>query len=237
MNYTTDPINKYMLLTAGDYPVHSAANVVPLDTCFEPLEESIKRSGLIDPITLYEGKILDGRRRAIVCKTLGIPVREDEISSVMGKLTEKEIYEFVLAKNNRRSLSKAQLAMIAAIEVGKNSHNLMGISNATEYAKKVWGVSKVTYEKARYISKNNQLFAEEIFSTGYCVINNEKHSMAQTYDYIKKQMVTSEFTAGSPNYAMLAKSLDAVIDGYSFTLSNEQIVTILNNKIKSLLGK
>ena len=234
--FTTDPSNKFMLITAGDYKVHPAANIVPLDTFFEPLESSIERSGLIDPITLYKGEIIDGRRRAITCKKLDIPVREDEISTVMGELSEKEVYEFVLAKNNRRSLSKAQLAMIAAVEVSKNSHKLIGIPNATLYAKEIWGVSKVTYEKARYILNNSRDIAEGIFSNGFAVINNNQYSMAKAYNYIK-QNPEGNSTLDAETLSIFSKSIDALIDANSNSLHTNEMAKILNNKVRHLLGK
>jgi hypothetical protein len=236
MHYTTDFNTAYILLTAGDYPVHRAANIVPLDDNFGPLEQSIKRTGLIEPITLYKGEIIDGRRRAIVCKELGVIVREDEISGI-GEKTDKEIYEFVLAKNNRRSLSKAQLAMIAAIETEKNAHTLMGIPRATDYAKNVWDVSKVTYDKAKFILKENRVFAQEIFSTGFAHINGERTSMAQTHQFLKDLMSARLLDGnhdGDPEVAMFYVALDGFIGTQTPHISKEKIAKVLERKLKEM---
>lgn len=235
--WTTDPTNKMFLLTAGDYPVHRAANIVPLDDNFIPLEESIRRTGLIDPITLYQGEIVDGRRRAIVCKILGVPVREDEISG-MGLKTEKEIYEFVVAKNQRRSLSKAQLAMIAAIETEKGSHKLMGIPRAIDYAKKVWSVSKVTYDKAKFILKEDRALAHQIFGTGFAMIGGERTSMVQVFDYLRHQQQARLRQGiegdGDPEMVLFYNAFDSFLSTQLPHISQEKITKVLERKLKEM---
>ena len=235
--YTTDLANPHIVLTAGDYIVHQAANIVPLDTNFEPLENSIKRTGLIEPISLYQGEIIDGRRRAIVCKKLGIPVREDEIA-YMDKKPEKEIYEFVLAKNNRRSLSKAQLSMIAAVEVSKNSHTLMGISRATDYAKQIWDVSKVTYEKARFILRTNRIIANEIFSTGFSTIKGERISMNKTYEILRNQnnlpLSINITGTGDQETALFYSALNSFLDTQLPHIGEEKVKEVLQQKLQEL---
>jgi len=57
------------------YPPHPAANIFPLNTDgpeFKAFAESIKARGLDHPIVLYEGKILDGRRRYLACQKAGV---------------------------------------------------------------------------------------------------------------------------------------------------------------------
>ena len=235
MNYQTDNTNTSILITAGDYPVHLAANIVPLDSNFDPLIDSLNRAGQLEAITLYKGEILDGRRRAISCKELGIAVREDDIFSTRGEMTDKELYDFVMAKNTRRNLSKAQMSMIAAFEVQKNSHSLMGVPLATEYAKKFWGVSQVTYKKARFILMNNRTYANEIFSTGFATIDGVRTSMSQTYDYLKKQSKELKFTGydkGDPEIARLFTEFKAFLE-YQKKLSNmDKISFVVNASLK-----
>lgn len=57
------------------YLFHPAANIFPLNAdCpeFDVFVESIKRDGLLYPIVLHEGKILDGRRRYLACQAASI---------------------------------------------------------------------------------------------------------------------------------------------------------------------
>lgn len=72
------------------------------------MRASIEDNGLIEPVTMLEGKILDGRNRAAACLMLGIePATVD--------YTGDDPLGFVLAKNlNRRHLNESQRAMVAA---------------------------------------------------------------------------------------------------------------------------
>jgi hypothetical protein len=227
MHYTTEPNNPNMLLTAGDFPVHRAANIVPLHPDFETLKESIKRSGQIDPISLFNGSILDGRRRAIVCKELGIAIRTDEINGI-GKFPEKDIYEFVLAKNTHRSISKAQQAMIAAVETQRGAHSLMGISRATIYAKQVWGVGASSYDKARYILNRDTVLASEIFATGFSTIGGERYTMVKTFEYLKRKnaVICHGSGNGDPEKAKMHADLEALNVRYA-SLGNHEFNEIL----------
>jgi hypothetical protein len=52
---------------------------------YEELKESIREHGLLNPIWLYEGKVLDGRNRYRVCRELGI---EPEFAEYEGNKPE-----------------------------------------------------------------------------------------------------------------------------------------------------
>lgn len=77
---------------------------------FASLKASIKEQGLLEPLMLFEGKILDGRHRYKACQQLGIPLEHSEFSG-----SEEEALAFALAKNaTKRHLSTSQKALIAA---------------------------------------------------------------------------------------------------------------------------
>lgn len=78
------------------------------------LRASIEKVGLLEPITLYEGKILDGRHRYEQCVAIG-GNRLRQIKMVQYKGTDP--LGFIDAKNaKRRHLTSAQKAVIAAKE-------------------------------------------------------------------------------------------------------------------------
>ncbi len=61
-------------LLGTDYEIHPLAHRMPemADTEFNLLKESIQRDGLLQPVVVYEGKILDGRHRYRACRELQI---------------------------------------------------------------------------------------------------------------------------------------------------------------------
>lgn len=91
---------------------HPAAAIFPILSSEElgELAEDIKANGLIEPITLFEGMILDGRNRYEACKLSGIKPRFIELPPGM-----ETPYSWVLGKNlHRRHLTTSQRAAIAA---------------------------------------------------------------------------------------------------------------------------
>jgi len=88
---------------------HEIANIFPMMQSdeYENLVADIKQNGLIEPIVLYDGKILDGRNRWKACIEAGVEPRFENYSG-------DSPISYVISKNaNRRHLSKSQLAMIA----------------------------------------------------------------------------------------------------------------------------
>jgi len=89
---------------------HPLADMFPMLSDGEQREliDDIGTNGQLEPIWLYEGKILDGRNRNMACMTLNIApiVQEYEGSTPAG---------FVISKNvKRRHLTESQRAMIVA---------------------------------------------------------------------------------------------------------------------------
>jgi len=89
--------------------IHELANIFPMigEEELKELCADIERNGLAEPITLYEGKVIDGRNRATACQRLGI--EPDTIEYIGG-----DPVAFVLSKNlHRRHLTESQRAMVA----------------------------------------------------------------------------------------------------------------------------
>jgi len=90
------------------YKSHPIANVFPMmsQRDYEELRCDIERNGLVNPIILYEGMILDGRNRAKACDDLEVVVNYDEY-------TGDDPIGFVVSQNLcRRHLSESQRATI-----------------------------------------------------------------------------------------------------------------------------
>jgi hypothetical protein len=75
------------------------------------LARDIKERGLLEPIIVYKGLILDGRNRYRACQIAGVKPRIEEFNA---KAAKRSPEEFVLSRNlRRRHLSVGQKAAIA----------------------------------------------------------------------------------------------------------------------------
>lgn len=99
---------------------HPLAEIFPLldDDRLQALANDIAARGLLDEIALYEGKILDGRRRYLACLRAGVaPKFQDYVGD--------DALGFVIGRNvHRRHLTKIQSVLAAAraatLPVGSN---------------------------------------------------------------------------------------------------------------------
>jgi N6-adenosine-specific RNA methylase IME4 len=155
---------------------HEYANLFPdMDPEeFEALKLDIKEKGLIEPIVLYEGKILDGKHRYRACLELGIePMWIEHVSD--------NPLSFVISMNQRRRhLTKSQLAAIAyealplfEAEAKKREfsgkHNTdpggkipQGKGRSAELAGKTFGVDSKYVKNAKSIQKESPELLEEV---------------------------------------------------------------------------
>ena len=98
-----------MSMASFNLKFHEYADIFPLmlDEEFELLKEDIQRFGLLVPITLYEGKILDGRNRYNACKELNIEAKFEEYAG-------DDPVNYVISEN----LFRRHLTMYAKVKVG-----------------------------------------------------------------------------------------------------------------------
>ena len=94
-----------------DYSIHPACVLFPMmpEDELHQLAASIKSKGLLEPITVYEGQIIDGRNRLAACKLAGV-------SPTFTTLTYlASVVDWVVGKNiERRHLDASQRAMLGA---------------------------------------------------------------------------------------------------------------------------
>jgi hypothetical protein len=108
---------------AAPKPLHQLANLFPMiaEDALQELAQDIKDRGLLDPIVLLEGQILDGRCRVLACKIAGVEPKFEQYGG-------GDPLGFVLSRNlHRRHLSESQRAMAAAkaadLKRGANQHS------------------------------------------------------------------------------------------------------------------
>lgn len=92
---------------------HPAAEVFPMlpEPELRELADDIKARGLLEPITVYEGKILDGRNRYRACEIAGVEPRFVEWDGTGGSPVL-----WVISKNlKRRHLNESQRAAVGLL--------------------------------------------------------------------------------------------------------------------------
>ncbi len=163
-----------------NYPSHPAASIFPLNTDspeFETLVEDIKcRNGLLHPIVLYEGKILDGRRRYLACNKAGVSTN---FLAWDGKGLP---VDYVISVNAlRRHLTPSQLAVAAnkalpfyqkeakdrqRLSKGRGNKGAQACATlkgkATEWAAKKVGISTRMVEMAKKVQEADPKLIAEI---------------------------------------------------------------------------
>ena len=91
------------------YIAHPLANMFPIieGNAFEELKRDIATQGILEPIRLYQGMILDGRNRYAAGKACGHQFSVDDFVQWEGTLAEAEAW--VISTNlHRRHLSAKQ---------------------------------------------------------------------------------------------------------------------------------
>lgn len=95
-----------------EFKLHEASALFPIldNDGLKSLAEDIKSHGLLEPITIYEGKVLDGRNRLAACKLA-------KVTPAFEKLDKEIVLSpllYVISKNlHRRHLTTGQRSTIA----------------------------------------------------------------------------------------------------------------------------
>lgn len=139
-----------MTVMTERYRVHPAAALFPMLDGAElaELARDIEEHGLIEPIVVHNGELLDGRNRLAACQLAGVEPTEREWEG-----DPSEVVAWVLSKNlHRRHLSTSQRALVAArlatLQVGANQH--AETPSQTEAAE-LLGVGRSSVQDARAV--------------------------------------------------------------------------------------
>ena len=183
------------------YEDHPVSKIYPMmdGGQLQELAADIKEHGLLEPVVLYAGKILDGRNRFRACKLAGVSTRFDTYSG-------DSPAAFVVSMNaKRRHLTASQKAAAAALaephfaEEAKERQRLSQgrgkkgsvklpylKGKASEQAAKALGVS------GRYVSQAKKLKTEqpEIFK--------QVHAGERTLQEGQREVSAREFGADTP---------------------------------------
>jgi hypothetical protein len=103
-----------------EYEFHELADEYPLieGEEFENLVVDIRKLGILEPIVLYQGKILDGRNRYRAAKEASYKFTERDFRNLALSIDPEE---FVSSKNDhRRNLDSKQKRALIARKIGRH---------------------------------------------------------------------------------------------------------------------
>ncbi|MCZ6651724.1 MAG: DNA methyltransferase [Planctomycetota bacterium] len=191
-----------------DYRIHPLARLFPSmpEDEFRHLRDDIRRHGLREPITLLDGKILDGVHRNRACRDLGVDAETKPFNG-------DDPLAYVMSANlARRHLSASQKAMIAVDALplfekeakkrqgtrtdklpGKNAQKSKPERRARDDAAKAFDVSPRYIEAAKAIVEHSPELAKAVRS-GKRTINRAMKTVKQQ----KRQQQREEAATCSP---------------------------------------
>jgi ParB-like chromosome segregation protein Spo0J len=181
-----------------DFENHQISEILPLFDSDElkKLAEDIKQNGLQNPITLFEGKILDGRNRYAACRLAGVEPTVERYSG-------SKPLQYVISQNlHRRHLSEGQRAAIAneiariATGVHKKTGSCSNSSTTQPEAAKLLNVSRNSVQCVRRIEKNAPEILKEI-KNGTKTINEAMMEINEKNGKSENKRLQNE--AASPN--------------------------------------
>ena len=182
---------------------HPLADLLPLaqDTEFDRLVADIAEHGLLNPISLYQGQILDGRNRERACEAAGVEPRYVEFEG-------KDPAAFVFSQNlARRHLGPSERAMVAArmanLRWGQRSDRVEGqicLSRAAD----LLHVSPRSIRSARVVLDHGVPELREAVQLGRVAVHEAEKaarlpSKAQT-EFLIAAGAGKTFTAWQTNY-------------------------------------
>jgi len=153
------------------------------ETDFQALVDDIRKHGIIEPVKLHDGQIIDGRHRFKAAQILGIECPSTEIGLEPGET----ILDLVVSLNLvRRHLTPSQLAAVGAEIAAKAASQTTGApigartrpeGKTTVKAAEAVGVSARSVERAKTVlEKAPQVFEE---------IKTGERSVRDAYEEVK----------------------------------------------------
>jgi len=140
-----------------DYDLHDLCKLFPPmpEDQFNSLIDSIRDHGLLTPIMLHDGKILDGRHRYKACINLGIEPSFEEYEG-------EDALGYVIALNlSRRHLDESQRAMI-----GARIANLTGAGRPPKEIAHISAITGSDAAKMMSVGRRNVVHAKKVLREG-----------------------------------------------------------------------
>lgn len=189
----------------NELDIHPEANATPRMTNeqYIALKIDIERNGLIEPIVLYRGRIIDGRHRFWILKELGI--ENVSVVSIPNNSTLADIRTLVKSKETHRHQTPTQLSIFAYRQMisnnleAKSKDKIMTQSDAAkEYGVAVRQISRVVKIDTVLLRPDilDLLFAGDKFNIGTSnrpLLTDSLQSVINHLDKIKAESMLFDF--------------------------------------------
>jgi ParB-like chromosome segregation protein Spo0J len=185
--------------TAHVYDNHPLADVFPLleNEELRELSEDIRKHGLLEPIVLFEGKIIDGRNRYRMCKIVGHVFVDANFRQLPSNVDPKA---FVISANVvRRHLTVEQKrGLLASLLKADPTRSDRQIAETVKVDHKTVGAvrqdlqgrGEIPHTETRTDSKGRQ-------QKGKKKVKQSRITTAQAYDKLEEKLIEKlvEFTS------------------------------------------
>lgn len=194
----------------------SAAFPAMTDDEFQNLKDSIEVNGVLNPITIYEGMVIDGWHRYRAAKELGMDCPEVEFDESI------DPKDFVLAQNkNRRHITAAQLAMATTeVYAWHPAHRTnkaapgAGLSKTSAELAELSGTSERTIRQAKAVLQNASPEVQDAVKEGKIGLEKaqklSKLPKDQQADAIDKPIISPERPRLTEDYGPNEEELKAM---------------------------
>ena len=217
-----------------DLPVHPSADIFPMipKDELQELADDITTNGLIHPIVIKDGVLIDGRNRLAACKIISY---EPEVIELDG-----DIDAYIISSNiNRRHMTKGQKAMAVAMiypdaeHGGARDKGVSSLKNKLEF-------NKGYISQARTILKYAIDLSENVLSGSKPLSEAYKKALERKMAAEKGDEAMNELRISCPDLADLVDeekmTLEEAIGAKNVRESNERANrTASVNAIKSFI--
>lgn len=188
----------------SQYQIHELANIFPRmpGEEFAALKADIKTNGLLEPIWLYDGKVLDGRHRYYACQ-------ETSIEPSFREYTGVDPRGFVISLNlMRRHMNESQRSMVAAglanLSRGARQDRSIDLSTTQEQAATMLNVSVPSVKRAAVVNNEGSPELIEAVQSGVVSV-----SAAADVATLPKQEQVEIVAKGEKEILLAAKTIRA----------------------------
>jgi hypothetical protein len=198
-------------VTDAELSAHPLADLFPLmnDADFTALRDDIAAHGLLEPLWLYQGQILDGRNRYKACKALGI---QPQVRTYQGA----DPLGFVLSMNLvRRHLNESQRALVGAeaatMRQGRRtdrepSANLPEVSQAK--ASKLFNISERSIRDAKRVKEEAQPEVVQAVRDGHLAVSAAA-KLSQEPGPVQRQILAQVMSGEVPSVTHALRTVNS----------------------------